>query len=236
VLVAQTAYHALVGLVVVDVFQRGVLLQKSADSAGELALVAASCEVNGAEIACLRELRRRKRCDCFGSAQGVVCGCFQFGDGGDVSGERLGDLLLLLAGELQQLADADGLAGGGVHGGNARGELALNYLEHAYLAYERVGYGLEHERLERLVLVVIEGHAVERLEFSLVGGGEHGNHRVEQHINTGERVVGAAYERSYSAACNAVVDTLHEFVVGEVLAAEEFLHEFLVGLSDRLSH
>ena len=62
VLVAQTAYHALVGLVVVDVFQRGILLQKSADSAGELALVAASCEVNGAEVACLRELRRRKRC------------------------------------------------------------------------------------------------------------------------------------------------------------------------------
>ena len=203
----------------------GPILSRSPLDSGSIA----TCSVgsgNTIAIQAQAQLARRERVAGLGHAQ--------LGHGADLAGAQLGGRLLLLAVEVEQLADALVLALGRVE----RAALALERPgQHAQVgqpADERVGRGLEHAD-QQLAARGLHGDDL----AGLVGGGvralllgrrEVADDRVEERAEADALGGRGDQHRRQDRLAHALVEARVQLGVGDVLLAEVLLEHGVVGL------
>ena len=229
------------GLAVHTEVDGGVLLHQAGQRRADLALVALLGHLQGHAQGGVGE-------GCGGQAhhtgrvtQGVAgFGGGQLGNHADVAGGDLGHVGLLLAAHAHQLAHALRLTGAGVDQAAGGRQLAAGHLHIAHLAHEGVGHGLEHQNGGGVARLAGQLHRVAVLIFGCkglqMGAGQQFFHIVQQHIQR-LQVQGAAAEHGGDdAALHADAHAFHDFLGGKGFAAEELLHQGVVGLGHGLAH
>ena len=164
---AHAVHHGLVRLVGARDPKRRVLLAQAREPGGELVLVALRLRLDRVREQRLGELDRRQLHRVVLRGERVArVRVLELRHGADVARGDLGDVLMLLAPQREQLADA--LVGvlGGVEHRRVGAEPAGEHAEHRDVPDERVRDGLEDERRQRvggiagalLLLAVLGGH------------------------------------------------------------------------------
>ena len=233
--IAGAGEDHLVGLAVVDHGEGGVFLVQAGQALGDLILLAAGLGHDGHGVAGLGEGDILQCHDLTGVAQGIAgLDLIHLGDGADVAAGELLDLGGLLAPHDIQAAQLFSGAGAGVDHGQVGGDGAGEDLHERVLAV-LVGNGLEHEGgghaaggdHELLGLAVGAGGLV---VVALHGIGQQVHDVVHQHQGAHAVDGGAAQHGEQAQLPDALAQALDHFGVGEVLAAEELVHELLAGL------
>ena len=242
VLLAQTADDLLMGLGVVDVAQGGVFFHQTGQSAADLALVALLGDGDRHEQAGQREDGCGQLDHAGSIAEGIAGLCAdQLCHSADVTGTDAVVLDLLLADDSQGLVDLFDVAGAGIGQGQACGDFAADDAQIAQLAHERVGHGLEDVGSGRLRFGAVQ---LDRLAVGVLGhgallvlrAGQQLVHVEQQHIQCLLVDRAAAENGGDEAVLDALAHSLDDLLGGERLAAEEFLHQLIVGLGDGLAH
>ena len=223
------------GLGIVGDGEGGVLLIQAIQALGDLILLAPGLGHDGHGVAGLGEGDLLEGHDLTGVAQGVAgLDLFHLGDGADVAADQLLDLGGLLAADGIQAAQLLHAAGAGVGHGHIGGDGAGEDLHEGVLAV-LIGDGLKdkggrhaagghHELLGGAVglggLVIV----------ALGGVGQQLHDVVHQHQAAHAVDGGAAHHGEQAQLPDALAQALDHLGVGEVLAAEELVHELLAGL------
>ena len=160
----------------------------------------------------------------------------------DLADDRLLDLLSVLAHDLEQMADLDGLLLVAQDvGGVGRGR-ALKHANPRQFADERVRGNLEglgdegstRVGLECDLLALAVGGGIDRPMLDDIRRGEVVGHRVHQFGDADFRLGGREEYRNERALDHGPPDRSPELVCGNLLAAEIGLHHLLVGFDDVL--
>ena len=237
--VAGAVEHHLVGLGVVGDGEGGVLLVHAGEALGDLVLLAPALGHDGHGVAGLSKGQLLQGDDLAGVAQGIAgLDLLHLADGADVTAAQLLDLGGLLAPHDIQAAQLLGGAGAGIDHGQVRRQSAGEDLDEAVLAV-LVRDGLEHEGRghaaggdhEGLRLSVLAGGLV---IVALHGVGQQVHDVVQQHQGAHAVDGGAAQHGEQAQFPHALAQAVDHLGVGEILAAEELVHEFLAGLGHGL--
>ena len=241
-LLAQTTDDLLVGLGVVLVAQGGVFFHQAGQRAADLALVALLGHGDCHEQAGQREDGSGQLDDAGRIAEGVAgLGRNELCHRTDVTGADAVSVHLFLADDGQRLRDLLDLAGAGVDQRLTGRDLAADDPQIAQLAHEGVRHGLEDVGGGGLVLGAVELHrlAVGVLGHGallMLGAGQQLVHIEQQHIQRLLVDGAAAEDGGDEAVLDALAHSLDDLLGGEGLAAEELLHQLIVGLGDGLAH
>ena len=237
--VAGAVEHHLVGLGVVGDGEGGILLVHTGQALGDLVLLAPGLGHDGHGIAGLCEGQFLQGDDLPGVAQGIAgLDLLHLADGADVAAAQLLHLGGLLAPHRVQAAQFFRDAGAGVDHGQIRRQGAGEHLDEAVLAV-LVRDGLEHEGRRHaaggdhkgLRLAVLAGGLV---IVALHGVGQQVHDVVQQHQAAHAVDSGAAQHGEQAQLPHALAQALNHLGVGEVLAAEELVHELLAGFGHGL--
>ena len=237
--VAGTGEHHLVGLGVIGHGEGGIFLVQTGKALGDLVLLAAGLGHDGHGVAGLSEGDALEGHDLTGVAQSIAgLDLIHLGDGADVAAGELLDLGGLLAAHHIQAAQLLAGAGAGVDHGEIRRDGAGEHLHEGVLAV-LIGHGLKDERgghaagrdNELLGLAVGTGGLV---IVALHGVGQQIHDVVHEHEGAHAVDGGAAQHGEQAQLPDALAQALDHLGVGEVLAAEELIHELLAGLGHGL--
>ena len=231
-LFAQAGDDLLLGLDVILEADAGVLLDQALHGTGDLGLIALALQHNGHREAGSLELGGLEGDDALGIAKGIAGhGIGKLGHGADITGTDGINLILLFAAAAQQLAQTLRLAGSGIYGGHAGGQLAGDDLDEGQLADEGVGNGLKDESGLGGIGIALDGLTLDGLLTAAVGGtGQEVNDGIHEDLAAGAGGGAAAEYGSDGAALYAGGDALLDLLLGEGLLHEELLHELIVGL------
>ena len=237
--VAGGGHHHLVGLGVVHHPEGGIFLVEAGQTCGNLILLTTDLGGDGLGVVGLGEGQGVQLHKLTGVTQGVTSlHLVHLANGADVAAHELLDLGVLLAGHHIQTAQLFVVAGVGVHQSHVGGQVVGEHLDKGELAVlvghrlKDVGGGhstLGDDELGGLALTV-GTHGGNTFQRS----GEQVDDQVQQHHGAQAGVGRAAQHGDDGAVLDAGLQALHHLGVGEGLAGEVFVHEFLAGLSDRL--
>ena len=233
--IAGAGEDHLMGLGVVDHGEGGVLLIETVQALSHLIVLAAGLGGDGHRVAGLSEGDALQRHDLTAVAQGIAgLDLIHLGDGADIAAHQLLDLGGLLAPHGIQAAQLLVVAGAGIDHGHIRRDAAGEDLHEGVLAV-LVRNGLEHESRGHTTGGHHEflGGAVSQsglMIVALLGRGQQLHDVVQQHQGAHISHGAAAQHGEHAQLTDALTEALSHFSVGEVLAVEEALHEFLAGL------
>jgi len=224
-----------VGLGVVDHGEGGIFLIEAGQALGHLVILATGLGGDGHGIAGLREGDALQGHHLTAVAQGVAgLDLFHLADGADIAAHQLLDLDGLLAPHGIQAAQLLAVAGAGVDQGHIRRDDTGEDLHEGIFAV-LVRDGLEHEGRGHATGGDHEllGGAVRQsglVVVALLGRGQQFHDVVQQHQRAHACHGAATQHREDAQLTDALAQALGHLGVGEVLAVEEALHEFLAGL------
>ena len=234
-LVTGAGEHQLLGLAVVDQGEGGIFLVQAVQAGADLVLLALGLGSDGHGVAGsdVGDLLQGDHLP--GITQGVAgSDLVHLAQGANVAaGQDLG-LGGLLAAHGVHTAQLLGIAGAGIDEGGVGGDLTGQNLHIGILAV-LVGDGLPHEHgghaaggdNKGLLLAVGSGGLV---VIALCGVGQHIQDVIHEHEASQAGDGGAAQHGEQAQVGNALVQTVDHFLIGEIVALEEAVHQGLVGL------